>query len=247
MSRRGRSAGAGSRGRGRPAPRGEGLKVRVATAKGRKLASTRWLERQLNDPYVVEAKRQGYRSRAAFKLLQLDEKFRFLKTGARVLDLGCAPGGWLQVAREICGPKAEIVGIDLQETEAVAGATLLVGDFLAEEAPGRIREALGGPADAVLSDMAASATGHVGTDHLRVMALAEAAFDFAEAVLAPGGTFVAKVLHGGAERGLLQRLRLSFAKVRHVKPAASRSDSAEIYLVATGFRGGISNPDLPAE
>ncbi len=217
---------------------GRNLKVRVKTAKRRSVSSTRWLERQLNDPYVAEARRRGYRSRAAFKLAQLDDRFRFLKKGARVVDLGCAPGGWLQVVVERCGRGAHIVGIDLQEVEPIAGVELLAGDFLDEDAPARLKAALGGPADVVLSDMAAPATGHAKTDHLRVMALVEAAHLFAREVLAPGGAFVAKVLQGGTERDLLAELKRDFAKVSHVKPAASRADSAEMYLVATGFRGG---------
>jgi 23S rRNA (uridine2552-2'-O)-methyltransferase len=211
----------------------------VKTAKRRSLSSARWLERQLNDPYVAEAKKRGFRSRAAFKLLQLDDKHHFLTSGARVVDLGAAPGGWTQVAIERCGRQGRpgrVVGIDLLDMDPIAGATLITGDFLAEEAPARLKEALGGPADVVLSDMAAPATGHAKTDHLRVMALVEAALEFAEEVLAPGGHFVAKVLQGGTERELLARLKQRFAKVRHVKPAASRSDSAEMYLVASGFR-----------
>jgi 23S rRNA (uridine2552-2'-O)-methyltransferase len=211
----------------------------VKTAKRRSLSSARWLERQLNDPYVAEAKKRGFRSRAAFKLLQLDDKHHFLRPGARVVDLGAAPGGWTQVAIERCGRQGRPgrgVGIDLLDMDPIAGATLITGDFLAEEALARLKEALGGPADVVLSDMAAPATGHAKTDHLRVMALVEAALEFAEEVLAPGGHFVAKVLQGGTERELLARLKQRFAKMRHVKPAASRSDSAEMYLVASGFR-----------
>jgi 23S rRNA (uridine2552-2'-O)-methyltransferase len=211
----------------------------VKTAKRRSLSSARWLERQLNDPYVAEAKKRGFRSRAAFKLLQLDDKHHFLTSGARVVDLGAAPGGWTQVAIERCGRQGRpgrVVGIDLLDMDPIAGATLITGDFLAEEAPARLKEALGGAADVVLSDMAAPATGHAKTDHLRVMALVEAALEFAEEVLAPGGHFVAKVLQGGTERELLARLKQRFAKVRHVKPAASRSDSAEMYLVASGCR-----------
>ena len=213
------------------------LNVRVRKAAGRSNASTRWLQRQLNDPYVAEAERLGYRSRAAFKLLQLDDKLGFLKPGARVVDLGAAPGGWSQVAVERCGPDGRVVGIDLVEIEPLAGAVFLEGDFLDEAAPERLMEALGGPADLVLSDMAAPATGHRSTDHPRIMALAEAALDFAEQVLAPGGGFVAKVLQGGSERELLERMKRGFDKVRHVKPPASRQDSAELYVVATGFRG----------
>ena len=240
----GRSGGGRSGGGGRPSGRGgrdvsgRNLKVRVKTAKRRSISSARWLERQLNDPYVAEARKRGYRSRAAFKLAQLDDRFHFLKSGARVVDLGCAPGGWLQVVVERCGRSARIVGIDLQEVEPVTGATLLVGDFLDEDAPDRLKTALDGPADVVLSDMAAPSTGHAKTDHLRVMGLVETAHLFAREVLAPGGAFVAKVLQGGTERELLTALKQDFAKVNHVKPAASRADSSEMYLVATGFRGG---------
>jgi 23S rRNA (uridine2552-2'-O)-methyltransferase len=214
----------------------------VKTAKRRTASSARWLERQLNDPFVAEARKRGYRSRAAFKLSQLDDRFHFLKNGARVVDLGCAPGGWTQVVVERCGRSGRIVGIDLTEVEPIAGADLMVGDFLAEEAPERLKTALGGPADLVLSDMAAHATGHAKTDHLKVMALVEAAHLFAREVLAPGGAFVAKVLQGGTERALLTALKQDFARVAHVKPAASRSDSAEMYLVATGFRGATTGP-----
>ncbi len=221
---------------GRGAPRQS--HVRVKTAKGRKLSSKLWLERQLNDPYVAEAKRRGYRSRAAFKLAGIDDKYGFLKPGGRVVDLGAAPGGWVQVALERVGRKGRVVGIDLQEIEPVAGAELLQGDFLDEDAPDRLRALLAGPADVVLSDMAAASTGHAATDHLRIMALAEAALDFALEVLAPGGAFVAKVLQGGSERSLLQTMRRNFTRVAHVKPPASRKDSAELYVVAMGFRGG---------
>ena len=227
-------------GGGRGAQGGSGrrsLTVRVKTAKRRKTSSNRWLQRQLNDPYVAEAGRQGYRSRAAFKLIQLDDKLGLLKPGARVVDLGAAPGGWSQVALERCGPGGRVVGIDLIEIDPLPGGVFLVGDFLDAAAPGRLMEALGGPADLVLSDMAAPATGHGQTDHLRIMALAEAALHFAEQVLAPGGGFVAKVLQGGSERELLERMKRGFTKVRHVKPPASRKDSAELYVVATGFRG----------
>jgi 23S rRNA (uridine2552-2'-O)-methyltransferase len=213
------------------------LKSRVKTAKGRRLSSTRWLERQLNDPYVAEAKTCGYRSRAAFKLLQIDDKVGLLKPGARVVDLGAAPGGWTQVAVERVGASGRVVGIDLQAMEAIPGAELVELDFLEETAPERLKALLGGRVDVVLSDMAAPATGHPQTDHLRIMGLAEAALDFAAEVLAPGGGFVAKVLQGGSEKSLLDRLRRDFAKVRHVKPPASRSDSAELFVVATGFRG----------
>jgi 23S rRNA (uridine2552-2'-O)-methyltransferase len=220
---------------GRGAPRR--THVRVKTAKGRKLSSKLWLERQLNDPYVAEAKRLGYRSRAAFKLAEIDDKYRFLKPGGRIVDLGAAPGGWVQVALERVGAKGRVVGIDLQEIEPIAGADLLIGDFLDEDAPERLKSLLNGPADVVLSDMAAASTGHPQTDHLRIMALAEAALDFALEILAPGGAFVAKVLQGGSERTLLETMRRNFTKVAHVKPPASRKDSAELYVVAVGFRG----------
>jgi 23S rRNA (uridine2552-2'-O)-methyltransferase len=230
----------GSRRRGR-APTGARPKaVRVNTAGRRSASSTQWLERQLNDPYVSEAKRLGYRSRAAFKLLQLDDRFHFLRPGARVVDLGCAPGGWTQVASarvKAEAGKGQVLGIDVLATDPVPGALLLRDDFLGPGAVEALRAALGGPADAVLSDMAAPATGHAATDHLRVMALAEAAWDFARQVLAPGGSFVAKVLQGGSERGLLEALKRDFATVRHAKPPASRAESAEIYVVAQGFRG----------
>src|SRR5262245_39969491 len=229
-----RGKGSGSR------PTGRRATVRVKTARGRTVSSQRWLQRQLNDPYVAEAKKRGYRSRAAFKLLQLDNQFRFLKPGARVVDLGAAPGGWTQVAVERVKPERSggaVIGIDLTPVEPIAGATLLAKDFYDDDAPGMLTGALAGPADVVLSDMAAPATGDTQVDHLRIMALAEAAHDFARQVLKPGGTFVAKVLRGGTERTLLERLKADFAKVRHVKPEASRADSAEMYVVATGFRG----------
>lgn len=213
------------------------LHTRVRTAKGRKLSSTRWLQRQLNDPYVRDAKRLGYRSRAAFKLIELDDKFHLIKKGMRIVDLGAAPGGWTQVAIERSGPNCHIVGIDLQEIEPIAGAILIEGDFLADDAVPKLTEALGGKADLVMSDMAAAATGHPQTDHLRIMGLLEAAADFASDVLAPGGAFVGKVLQGGAENDLLAILKRDFQTVKHAKPPASRSDSAEMYVIATGFRG----------
>ena len=233
--------GRGRPGRGRRSAKvdssGRGARQTLKPGK-RTAASRRWLSRQLKDPYVAEAKDRGYRSRAAFKLAQLDDKAKILKRGACVLDLGAAPGGWAQVALERVGPKGRVVGIDLAEIEPIPGALLLVGDVREPAALAGVRGALGGPADVVLSDMAAPATGHGQTDHLRVMALVETALDFAEEVLAPGGAFVAKVLQGGTEAGLLARLKRDFAKVRHVKPPASRRDSAEMYVVATGFRGG---------
>jgi 23S rRNA (uridine2552-2'-O)-methyltransferase len=217
--------------------------VRIKTAGRRKASSTQWLERQLNDPYVSEAKRLGYRSRAAFKLIQLDDRFHFLKPGARVLDLGAAPGGWTQVAAariKAADGRGKVVGIDYLPMDSVPGAILLAGDFLAADAPERLRAALGGAADVVLSDMAAPTTGHAATDHLRIIALAEAAYEFARGVLAPGGTFIAKVLQGGSERTLLEALKRDFSSVRHVKPPASRADSAEVYVVAQGFRGSVA-------
>jgi 23S rRNA (uridine2552-2'-O)-methyltransferase len=215
-----------------------GLTVRVRKARRRKPSSTEWLFRQLNDPYVAEARRQGYRSRAAFKLQQLDQRFHLLSRGLRIVDLGCAPGGWSQVAAEVAGPAGAVVGIDLSATDSLPGATLIHGDFRDEATVAEIRAALGGPADLVLSDLAAPATGHSATDHLRVVALAEDAFALAATLLKPGGAFVAKVFQGGAEGDLLAALKKSFAEVRHAKPAASRAESAETYVVAKGFRGG---------
>lgn len=214
--------------------------VRVKTAKQRTASSAQWLGRQLNDPYVREAKRLGYRSRAAFKLIQLDDRFHFLKPGLRIVDLGAAPGGWSQVAAARVKSEAgrgRVVGIDVLATPPVPGATVLQLDFLAPEAPDALRAELAGPADVVLSDMAAPTTGHAATDHRRVMALAETAYAFAREVLAPGGTFVAKVFQGGTEKELLDALKRAFATVRHAKPPASRSESAEVYVVAQGFRG----------
>lgn len=216
------------------------LRQRVKTARKRTLSSQKWLERQLNDPYVARAKREGFRSRAAYKLIELDDKVRFLKPGGRVVDLGAAPGGWAQVAAQRVGAgegKGNVVGVDLLPIEPLPGAAFLQLDFMAPEAPERLVALLGGPADVVLSDMAANATGHKKTDHLRIVGLAEAAADFARSVLAPGGVFLAKVLQGGTEGALLADLKRDFAAVRHVKPAASRSDSAELYVLATGFRG----------
>lgn len=228
MARSSRNKGKG-RGPGRAPP-----KQKLRTAKGRSISSSRWLQRQLDDPYVARARAEGYRSRAAFKLLELDERFRFLKRGATVLDLGAAPGGWCQVA-VACG--ARVLAVDLVEFEPVVGAEHLTLDFLDEGADVAIREALGGPVDVVMSDMAAPATGTPNVDHLRIMALCEAAADFAESVLAPGGSFLAKVLRGGGEATLVAHLKRRFRSVRHVKPAASRADSAELYLLAMGFRG----------
>jgi 23S rRNA (uridine2552-2'-O)-methyltransferase len=216
------------------------LATRVKTARGRTLSSTRWLQRQLNDPYVAAARAQGYRSRAAFKLAELDDRFKFLKPGAKVVDLGAAPGGWCQVAAERVKAgkgQGKVVGLDITPIEPIADVTLLVGDIHDDAALAAVKEALGGEADIVLSDMAASSTGHRQTDHIRIMALCEAALDFAKEVLKPGGAFVAKVLKGGTEDQLLSQIKRDFEFVRHAKPSASRSDSAEAYIVATGFRG----------
>jgi 23S rRNA (uridine2552-2'-O)-methyltransferase len=220
---------------------GRDLKVRVKTGKGRSLSSKLWLERQLNDPYVARAKREGLRSRAAYKLIEIDDKHRLLKPRAKVVDLGAAPGGWSQVAAKRVGAAegngGRVVAIDILDMAAMPGVEFLHLDFLDPQAPDRLKGLLGGPADVVLSDMAANAVGHRKTDHLRIMALAETAAEFARDVLAPGGAFVCKVLQGGTEAELLAQLKRDFATVKHVKPAASRSDSAELYLLATGFRG----------
>ncbi|OYV24579.1 MAG: rRNA methyltransferase [Rhodospirillales bacterium 20-58-10] len=213
-------------------PRREAVRLKNA----RKLApsSQRWLSRQLNDPYVQAAKTQGFRSRAAFKLLELDDKYQLITKGARVVDLGAAPGGWSQVA--LARGAAKVVGIDLLPIIPVAGADLIEGDFMAEGMEARLIELLGGPADLVLSDMAPNTTGHVATDHIRIMALADMALAFAVEVLVPGGAFVAKLFQGGAQRDMLNTLKLRFRTVRHAKPPASRKDSKEMYVVATGFR-----------
>jgi 23S rRNA (uridine2552-2'-O)-methyltransferase len=232
-----------SRDRGRRGAKRSGLPatrsaaVRVRSARRRKPSSTEWLSRQLNDPYVAEAQRLGYRSRAAFKLIELDNRFRLLLPGRRVVDLGCAPGGWTQVAVERVGARGAVVGIDLAETAPIAGATILRTDIHDPAAVTAIAAQLGGLADLVLSDMAPSTTGHAATDHLRIVALAEAAFFVAEQILKPGGAFVAKVFQGGAEGALLAQLKRSFAELRHAKPPASRAQSAETYVIAQGFRG----------
>lgn len=221
------------------------LRVRVKTAKGRKLSSTLWLERQLNDPYVQRAKKEGYRGRAAYKILELDDKYGFLKPGGRVVDLGCAPGGWCQVAvlrvnalgQNPKKPVGTVLGIDLQEVEPISGADIHQLDFLSDDADDLVKGWLGGKADVVMSDMAAAASGHKGTDHLRIIALVEAALAFAFDVLEEGGTFVAKVLAGGAENEMQAVLKKNFRKVANVKPPASRSDSSEKFVVAQGFRG----------
>ena len=209
---------------------------RVKTARGRTASSTRWLERQLNDPYVKQAKAEGYRSRAAYKLIELDERFALLKGVHRVVDLGIAPGGWSQVVRKRA-PKAVVVGIDLLPSEPIDGVTILQMDFMAEDAPAALAEALGGPPDLVLSDMAANTVGHKQTDHLRTMGLVEAAAWFAVENLAPGGAFVAKVLAGGTDTELLALLKQHFRTVKHAKPPASRKGSSEWYVVAQGFKG----------
>lgn len=221
------------------------LTVKVRTAKGRKLSSTLWLQRQLNDPYVKRAKDEGYRGRAAYKIMELDDKYRFLVPGARVVDLGCAPGGWLQVAVPRINALSEkpgkavgrIIGLDLQEVDPVPGAEIHQLDFLSDGADELVKGWLGGQADVVMSDMAASASGHKQTDHNRIIALCEAAAELAFDVLAPGGTFVAKVLAGGAEGELQKQLKQKFTKVENVKPPSSRADSSEKFVVATGFRG----------
>ncbi|WP_372624140.1 RlmE family RNA methyltransferase [Falsiroseomonas sp.] len=215
---------------------GRSLATRLRTAKGRSAQSQRWLERQLNDPYVQAAKAAGWRSRAAFKLIELDEKFHLLKPGGRVVDLGAAPGGWTQVAVRKVGDRGRVVGLDLLAVDPVPGAMLLQGDFQDPEAEAAVEAELGGQADLVLSDMAPNTTGHGATDHLRIMSLAELALDFALRVLAPGGAFVAKVFQGGSEKAFLATLKQRFAQVRHAKPPASRKDSAELYVVATGFK-----------
>jgi len=217
------------------------LAVRLRTAKGRKLASTRWLTRQLNDPYVEEAKRRGYRSRAAFKLAEIDDKHHLLRPGMSVVDLGAAPGGWSQIAAQrvqLMAGKGRVIAVDVVEMEPISGVTALKLDLTDPNSAERIRDALrGGHADLVLSDMHAPATGHKQTDHLRIMGVVEAALDLAEEILAPGGAFLCKVLQGGADKELVARLNRAFAKVRHVKPKASRAESAEMYVLATGLRG----------
>jgi len=219
-----------------PAPPSRGLSVPVRTAKRHTASSQRWLARQLNDPYVAEAKRQGWRSRAAFKLLELDERFRLIRKGARVLDLGAAPGGWSQVA--VRRGAGAVVAVDLLPIEPLPGVTILQGDFTDPAMPAQLTAALGGTVDLVLSDMAPNTTGHAATDHLRIVALAEMTLDFALQVLGEGGGFVAKVFQGGSERTMLAPLKRHFAQVRHAKPPASRKESSELYVVATGFRRG---------
>ncbi|MEA2825026.1 MAG: rRNA (uridine2552-2-O)-methyltransferase [Alphaproteobacteria bacterium] len=217
-------------------PGRRGLRVRVRS-KGLTVSSTHWLGRQLNDPYVAQAKAKGYRSRAAFKLIELDDKFHFLKSGARVLDLGAAPGGWSQVARTRVGAKGRVLGVDILDIDPLAGVETMKLDLMSAAAPATIRAALSGPADVVLSDMASPTTGHRATDHLRTTALFEAALELAGDVLKPGGVFVGKVFQGGAAPEMLSQLKKSFRDVRHVKPPASRAESVELYLLAMGFRG----------
>ena len=235
MNQKGKSKGGKVRGSD-----SRGITTRVKSAKGRKTSSTNWLKRQLNDPYVQEAQRLGYRSRAAFKLLELDDRFHFLSRGKRILDLGAAPGGWSQVA--VARAKSEtssgcVVSLDISEMDDVPGATVLQGDFMDEGAPALLIEALNGPADVVMSDMAAPSTGHTKTDHVRIMDLCETALAFSYEVLAPKGVFIAKVLHGGTEHKLLAEMKRRFAKALHAKPPSSRKDSAEMYVVAIGFKG----------
>jgi 23S rRNA (uridine2552-2'-O)-methyltransferase len=213
------------------------LKVRVKTSRKRTISSTLWLQRQLNDPYVLRAKKEGLRSRAAYKLIEMDERYHLLKTGQKILDLGAAPGGWSQYAVKKVGPKGRVIGIDLLDIDPIAGVEFTIMDFLDEDAPDRLKTMLGGLADGVMSDMAANTTGHKKTDHLKIIGLAELAIHFATEVLAPGGFFVAKVFQGGTEGDLLTLLTRDFKTVRHVKPEASRAGSAELYVLATGFRG----------
>lgn len=207
---------------------------KIRTAKGRKTSSTRWIERQLNDPYVAKAKQMGYRSRAAFKLLEMDEKYKILKPGMAVVDLGAAPGGWCQIALE--KKCSKVVAIDLLPIDELPGVIFMQQDFMADDAPDKLKEALAGRADVVMSDMAHNTTGHRETDHLKIMALVEAGYDFACEILKQGGTYLAKTFQGGADSELLARMKIDFAVVRHVKPKASRQDSSEMYVLATGFR-----------
>jgi 23S rRNA (uridine2552-2'-O)-methyltransferase len=227
---------------------GRPLKQRVRTARKRKLSSTLWLERQLNDPYVARARREGYRSRAAYKLIEIDDKHRLLRPGQTIVDLGAAPGGWSQIAAQRTGAaagKGRVIAIDRMPFDVIAGVEQATLDFTDEKAPQRLKAMVRGKADGVLSDMAANATGHRKTDHLKIVALAELAAAFAREVLKPGGFFLAKVLQGGTEQGLLADLKRDFALVRHVKPAASRADSAELYVLASGFRGESPGAEGP--
>jgi 23S rRNA (uridine2552-2'-O)-methyltransferase len=217
--------------------------ARLKPDKRRTPSSRAWLERQINDPYVARAKREGYRSRAAFKLAEIDDKFHLLKKGARVVDLGAAPGGWSEIAARRIGAGGKVVALDILDMKPIPGVEFIKLDFLDAAAPERIKAVLGGEADVVLSDMAANAIGHRQTDHLRIMALAEAAAHFARGVLAPGGSFLCKVLQGGTETALLAELKRDFSSVKHIKPPASRTDSAELYLLARGFRGKAVGAD----
>lgn len=235
MATKGAGRAAGGKGSG-----ARHLHEKVKTARGRKSSSTRWLQRQLNDPYVQEARAQGFRSRAAFKIIELDDRFKFLKPGRTVVDLGCAPGGWTQVAvdRVKSRPgKERVLALDIQEVEPVLGARIMVLDIMDEGTPDIIKTELDGPVDVVISDMAAATTGHASTDHLRTLALVEAAYDLAEQILAPGGTFAAKVFQGGTETELLKRMKLKFKTVKHAKPPSSRKGSPENFVVAMGFKG----------
>lgn len=216
-------------------PGQRGLTVKLRTARGRTTASQKWLQRQLNDPYVRAAQQQGLRSRAAFKLMEIDDKLKLLHRGSRVVDLGAAPGGWSQVA--VKRGASTVIGVDLLQVDPVSGATLLQGDFNDEAVQQQLRDLLGGTATIVLSDMAPNTTGHTATDHMRIVALAELAFVFSTEILEPGGAFIAKVFQGGSERSILAPMKRHFATVRHVKPSASRKESSELYVVATGFRG----------
>ncbi|OUR76689.1 rRNA methyltransferase [Alphaproteobacteria bacterium 46_93_T64] len=229
-----------SSGRGSSDASGRLLHTKVKSARGRKYSSTLWLERQLNDPYVVEARARGLRSRAAFKLMQLDDKYKLLKSGDSVVDLGAAPGGWTQVAIDRVGAlkgKGQVLALDILEMEPIAGAKVIQLDFTEDDADNKVKAMLGGPVNAVISDMAAPTTGHKQTDHIRIVYMCELALDFAVDVLAPDGVFIAKVLKGGTENDLLDLLKRSFSVVRHAKPEASRADSREAYVIATGFRG----------
>jgi len=224
---------------------GRELAVRLKTAKKRTTSQQKWLERQLNDPYVARAKREGWRSRAAFKLIEIDDRTKLLKPGQRIVDLGAAPGGWLQVAAKRIGleqGRGKIVGIDLLDVDPVPGVAFMKGDFTTDEAPLRLKEMLGGEADVVLSDMAANSTGHRKTDQIKIIYLAELAIHFAREVLAPGGHFLCKVLQGGTEGDLLSDLKRDFVTVKHIKPQASRADSKELYVLAMGFRGRGAEP-----
>lgn len=227
----------------RPPGQSRGVSVSLRTALGRTTTQQKWLLRQLNDPYVRAAKQQGYRSRAAFKLTELDDRFKLIRRGMRCVDLGAAPGGWTQVL--VQRGAAKVVGVDLLAVDPVPGAVIIEGDFTDDAMPGRLRELLGGQADLVLSDMAPNTTGHTDTDHLRIMGLAELAVHFAIGMLAPGGAFVAKVFQGGTEKTLLEELKRHFAQVRHAKPPASRRESSELYVVATGFKNGRPAPPSP--